>query len=169
MLHSLAKGHLKPLVADNTGPLRSEDVALTTSAMGGSLLDWTQDLIAAKLFASPARVIGFTSEGNSRSWPAYGAISAAKGVLEALIRQMAVEYAHLGIRTNALQAGITKTASFGLIPNNEQMARWSEKRNPFGRLTTPEDVAKVVYLLCKEEANWINGTTIKVDGGESLR
>jgi NAD(P)-dependent dehydrogenase (short-subunit alcohol dehydrogenase family) len=45
----------------------------------------------------------------------------------------------------------------------------AKKRNPFGRLTEPEDVANAVYLLCKTEADWINGTILKVDGGESLR
>ena len=169
LLHSLAKGHLKPLVGDAEQRLRSEDVTLTAQAMGSSLLDWTNELVAGGYFCNPARIIGFTSEGNSRSWPSYGAVSAAKGVLEALIRQMAIEYAHLGIKANTLQAGITKTASFGMIPNSEKMAQWSEKRNPLGRLTLPEDVANVVYLLCKEEADWINGTNLKVDGDESLR
>jgi enoyl-[acyl-carrier protein] reductase I len=41
-------------------------------------------------------------------------------------------------------------------------------RNPYKRLTTPEDVANVVYLLSKKEAFWINGSVIKVDGGESI-
>ncbi|PQB04385.1 SDR family oxidoreductase [Aureitalea marina] len=169
LLHSLAKGNLKPLKGDRDQRLSSQDLSLTTNAMGGSLLDWAQELISSDKFSNPARIIAFTSEGNQRTWPAYGAVSAAKGVLEALIRQMAVEYAGLGISTNAIQAGVTLTPSFQMIPNNEKMAYMAEKRNPFGRLTTPQDIAKVVYLLSRPEADWINGAIIKADGGESLR
>jgi NAD(P)-dependent dehydrogenase (short-subunit alcohol dehydrogenase family) len=53
--------------------------------------------------------------------------------------------------------------------NLKKIKAYVEKRNPFKRLTNPEDVADVVYLLCKEEAKWITGTIIKVDGGESLQ
>ena len=42
------------------------------------------------------------------------------------------------------------------------------KRNPFKRLTQPEDVANAVYLLNKDEASWINGCIIPVDGGEHI-
>ena len=169
LLHSLAKGHLKPLLGDPDQRLSSEDLSLTINAMGGSLLDWAQDLISSNRFAKPARIIAFTSEGNQRSWPSYGAVSAAKGVLEALIRQMAIEYASLGISSNAVKAGVTLPPSLQMIPDNEKMAFMAQKRNPFGRLTTPQDIAKVVYLLCRTEADWINGAIIKADGGESLR
>ena len=54
-----------------------------------------------------------------------------------------------------------------MIPGSEDLAEFTKKRNPFHRLTRPEDVANVVYLMCTEEANWINGTIIKADGGES--
>ncbi len=43
------------------------------------------------------------------------------------------------------------------------------KRNPFKRLTTPTDVANAVYLLSKDEASWITGTVIPVNGGEHLK
>jgi NAD(P)-dependent dehydrogenase (short-subunit alcohol dehydrogenase family) len=56
-----------------------------------------------------------------------------------------------------------------MIPGSEQLAKFAQKRNPFNRLTMPSDVANVVYLLCTKEAAWINGTVIKVDGGESLQ
>jgi NAD(P)-dependent dehydrogenase (short-subunit alcohol dehydrogenase family) len=44
----------------------------------------------------------------------------------------------------------------------------TRQRNPFGRLTRPEDVADVVSLLCMDEAHWINGAIIRVDGGERI-
>ena len=56
-----------------------------------------------------------------------------------------------------------------MIPESDELAALAKNRNPFNRLTRPEDVANAVYLICKDEANWINGTILKVDGGESLR
>ena len=55
-----------------------------------------------------------------------------------------------------------------MIPGNEKLKEYAIKRNPFKRLTTPEDVANVVYLLCKEESKWITGITLPVNGGEHL-
>ena len=126
-------------------------------------------LIEAGKFSDNARNLAFTSEGNSKVWPGYAAVSAAKATLEAFMRSMAVEYAPLGITTNCIQAGATETPSFKMIPGSDVLAGTTRKRNPFGRLTTPEDVANAVYLISRQEAAWINGTVLKVDGGESLR
>ena len=55
-----------------------------------------------------------------------------------------------------------------MIPGSSEIKKHSLQRNPFDRLTLPEDVANVVYLLSKDEAGWINGTVIPVDGGEHI-
>tara|TARA_R110000850_G_scaffold140828_5_gene262400 strand:- start:553 stop:723 length:171 start_codon:yes stop_codon:yes gene_type:complete len=55
-----------------------------------------------------------------------------------------------------------------MIPGSDYLKKQSIQRNPFGRLTKPEDVADVVYLLSQKEASWINGAIIPVDGGESI-
>jgi enoyl-[acyl-carrier protein] reductase I len=89
--------------------------------------------------------------------------------MEAIVRNMAVEFASYGIRANCVQAGVTDTTSFRMIPGSETIREITGARNPFGRLTTPEDVANVVYLLCRDEASWINGSVIVADGGEHLR
>ncbi|MBT8254928.1 MAG: SDR family oxidoreductase [Bacteroidia bacterium] len=169
LLHSIAKGSVKPLYAENDEALDQEDFLLTIRAMGTSWLEWTQAFIKAGLFAKDARNLAFTSEGNKKALKYYGAVSAAKATLESLMRQMALELAPLGIRSNCIQAGVTRTISFNRIPGSEQVAQFTEKRNPFHRLTRPEDVANAVYLLTKEEAAWINGAVIPVDGGESIR
>ncbi len=169
LLHSVAKGTVKPLFSEDGTELSKEDFVITINAMALSWFDWSNALIKSDLFAEDARNIAFTSEGNTKSWKYYGAVSAAKATLEALMRQMATEYAPLKITTNCIQAGMTRTKSFGMIPGSEQIAQFAEKRNPFNRLTEPEDVAKVVELLSSDKAGWINGTVLKVDGGESLR
>ena len=55
-----------------------------------------------------------------------------------------------------------------MFPGSDRIKEHSLQRNPFNRLTLPEDVADVVYLLSKDEAAWINGTIIPVDGGEHI-
>lgn len=168
LLHSIAKGSLKPMVSRDGDALSRDDLNITLDAMGLSLYDWVREILDREMFSDQARIIAFTSEGNSKAWPSYAAVSAAKAVLEALIRNMALEFAPFGITANCIQAGATRTPSFEAIPGSEVIAAMAEKRNPFNRLTTPEDVANVVYLLCRDEANWINGTVIKADGGEHL-
>lgn len=169
LIHSLAKGNLKPLVSTEGRQLQHDDFALTIDAMAISLYDWTKDLLAASLFAPDARIISFTSEGSARAWRNYAAVSAAKAALEAISRSMALELAPLGIRTNCIMAGVTNTESLRLIPNHEDLLTHSQQRNPFARLTTPNDVANVAYLLCKDESAWINGAVIPVNGGEHLQ
>ena len=79
-----------------------------------------------------------------------------------------MEFAPAGIKANCLQAGVTDTASLRAIPGADVLKKHSLQRNPNKRLTTPEDVADVVYLMAKDEAAWINGAIIPVDGGEHI-
>lgn len=168
MVHSIAKGTLKPMYSESTSTLTGTDFKLTFEAMALSLYEWTKALVAAHLFAVDTRIISFTSEGNTRVLANYGAVSVAKVALEAITRNIALEFAPVGIKANCIQAGVTLTKSLAMIPGYEQIKAHALQRNPQKRLTTPEDVANVVYLLTTGEAKWITGTVIKVDGGESL-
>ncbi|MFP3998629.1 MAG: SDR family oxidoreductase [Desulfobacterales bacterium] len=148
--------------------LGSEDFSRTLHAMGYNIVEWVQDILDRDLFAEDARVLSLTSEGNSVAWKGYAAISAAKAVLESVTRAMAVEFASRGLRANVIQAGITDTPALQAIPGNARIRAQAALRNPFGRLTTPEDVANVICLLCTDEASWINGAIICADGGERV-
>ncbi|MEM1321440.1 MAG: SDR family oxidoreductase [Bacteroidota bacterium] len=152
-----------PTQAPLLGPT---DLQLTIEAMALSLYDWTRALFDAQLFAADARILGLSSEGSQRAWRSYAAVSAAKAALEAICRSIALEFAPYGLRCNIVQPGVTDTPSLRMIPGSEQLKLRSLLRNPFQRLTTPKDVADVIYLLCRDEAAWINGALIPVDGGE---
>ena len=169
LVHSIAKGNLKPMQSDEKAVLNNSDFHITIDAMAISLYDWTRALIDRNMLSESARVVSFTSEGNTKAWPYYAAVSAAKATLEAITRNMAVEFAQLGITTNCIQAGAVDTPAFRAIPGSDKYAAISLNKNPFKRLTAPEDIGNVVYLLCKDEAAWINGAIIKADGGESLK
>ena len=168
LLHSIAKGNLKPMLDDAKPVLQNDDFHLTLESMAISLYDWTKLLFEKKLFAADARVISFTSEGNKKALKSYAAVSAAKAALEAITRNIALEFAPHGIRANCIQAGVTDTEAFRKIPGHEILKENILNRNPFKRITTPEDVANVVYLLAKDEAAWINGSIIIADGGEHI-
>ncbi len=148
--------------------LKEDDFSRTIHAMGSNIVDWVQDIFYRKLFTEDARVLSLTSEGNSLAWRGYAAVAAAKAVLESVSRAMAVEFAPYGIRSNVIQAGATDTAALQAIPGHRHIRAHAGSRNPFGRLTKPEDVADVIFLLCMDEASWINGALICVDGGERI-
>jgi len=178
LLHSIAYGNLKPIAPPPAGEggseappprlIEDEDMARTVYSMGTSLLTWVQDAFGRGLFAEDARVFGLTSEGNQMAWRGYAAVSAAKVALEAVSRSIAVEFAVHGIRSNVIQAGVTDTPALRAIPGNDRMVEVAEGRNPFGRLTRPEDVADVICLLSTDAAAWVNGAVIPVDGGERV-
>lgn len=163
-------GALHTLEATTYGDalLDEEDMARTIHAMGTSLLSWVQDLHRLGLFADDARVLGMTSEGNTTAWKGYAAVAAAKVALESVSRAIAVEFAPYGIRSNIIQAGVTPTPALKLIPGSARMQAVAESRNPFKRATTPEAVADFIALMCLDEAAWVNGALIRVDGGEHI-
>jgi len=173
LLHSIARGNLKPLMVlpdsglkENNETLSIEDIQLTTYAMSTSLLDWARLLLKGELFHQDARIIGLTSEGAHKFWEGYAAVSIAKASLESLTTYMAIELGKYGLRTNLVQAGITETPSLKKIPASKKLIEISVARSPLGRMTRTNDVANVIYLLCTDDASWINGAVIHVDGGE---
>jgi NAD(P)-dependent dehydrogenase (short-subunit alcohol dehydrogenase family) len=169
LLHSLAFGTLKPFIApDPKEQLTKDQMDMTIDVMANSLVYWVQDLVGRKMLGKGSRVFAMTSSGGTRVWPTYGAVSAAKAALESHIRQLAMELAPLGATANAIRAGVTDTPALRKIPGNEQMMEFSKFRNPYKRLTTPEDVAHAVAILANSGADWVTGNTIGVDGGEDI-
>jgi enoyl-[acyl-carrier protein] reductase I len=172
-LHSIADGNINPLIAlkskkTHEGTLSEEDLGHTIFGMGSNFILWSRMLHENGFFDNPARIIGITSEGSHKVIPGYAAVGAAKSVLESGCRYLASALAPFGITTNLINAGITDTPALRAIPSYQKIINSAIKRNPFKRLTTPEDVAKVIFLLSVEEANWINGEIIRVDGGEQI-
>ena len=165
LLHSLAFGALKPLVG--SGDTASQrQIEMTADVMGHSLVYWVQDLMGHQLMGAGGRIYAMTSGGGEKAIPQYGPVCAAKAILEAHIRQLALELAPHGITANAIMAGVTDTPALRKIPGHEQLLQFALARNPHGRLTKPQDVAKCIGILCQENTYWMTGNTIRVDGGE---
>ena len=169
LMHSLAFGTLRPFVSSDPAEQTSKaQLEMTVDVMAHSLVYWVQDLHAAGLLGRDSRVFAMTSAGGRRVWPAYGAVSAAKAALESHVRQLAVELGTAGVAVNALRAGVTDTPALRKIPGAETLLAEARRRNPGGRLTTPEDVAAAVAVLALPGAGWITGNVIGVDGGEDV-
>jgi len=109
-----------------------------------------------------------TSSGGHTIIPFYGAVSAAKAALESHVRQLAVELGYLGVSVNAIMAGVTDTPAARKIPGFAPMVEVARRKNPQGRLTSPEDVAKIINILSLDGAEWISGGVINADGGEDV-
>jgi NAD(P)-dependent dehydrogenase (short-subunit alcohol dehydrogenase family) len=169
VMHSLAFGTLKSFVGrDNEHPITKAQMEMTLDVMAHSLVYWVQDLAANNLLASKPRIFAMTSSGSHAAIPYYGAVSAAKAALESHVRQLAVELGYLNASVNSIMAGVTDTPALRKIPGNIEMIEVAKRKNPRNRLTTPEDVAKVISVLCQDGAEWISGGMINADGGEDI-
>ncbi len=166
LFHSLAFGTLKSLCGDES--VTRSQLEMTLDVMANSLAYWTRDLVKRQLMGFGGRVAAMTSEGAQTVWSGYGAVSAAKSALESHCRQLAVELAPQGITVNAIRAGVTDTAAARKIPGFEKLREAALLRNPFRRLTTPEDVARFMTVLVRPETAWLTGNVLGVDGGESI-
>ncbi len=168
-VHSLAFGTLKPFFADSPeNEITQPQMEMTVNVMASSLVYWVRDLRQAGLIGQGSRIFAMTSSGGHRVWNDYGAVSAAKASLESNIRQIALELASEEVCANAICAGVTDTPALRKIPDHEVMLEGAKKRNPFKRLTTPEDVGKAIAALSLPECSWITGNVINVDGGEDI-
>lgn len=169
LLHSLAFGTLKPFVAAaGQDVVTAPQMAMTLDVMAHSLVYWVQDVVTRGLLGPGGRIFAMTSSGGVRALPHYGPVSAAKAALEAHIRQLAVELAPRGITANALRAGVTATPAAQKIPGYDALEDGARRRNPSGRLTTPDDVARAIVALSHPDTAWITGNVIGVDGGEDV-
>jgi NAD(P)-dependent dehydrogenase (short-subunit alcohol dehydrogenase family) len=166
LMHSLAFGTLKPYLADDA--LTKANIEMTLDVMAHSLVYWAQDVVGRGLMGRGGRIYAMTSSGSTRVIPSYGAVSAAKCALESHIRQLANELASRGITANALRGGVTDTPAARKIPGSQRLFEEGARRNPHGRLTTPEDIGRAVVALSVPGADWITGNVINVDGGEEI-
>lgn len=168
-LHSVAFGSLKAYLAESLeDELTQQQMEMTVDVMGNNLVYWVQELFRRKMLSSGSRIYAMTSAGGHSVIPSYGAVSAAKSVLESNIRQLAFELMPYGITANAIQAGVTVTPGSAKIPGIEKLAEFARLRNPGRRLTTPEDVASAIAALMSDKTYWVTGNVIRVDGGEDI-
>ncbi|MCO6415856.1 SDR family oxidoreductase [Siccirubricoccus sp. KC 17139] len=128
---------------------------------------------AVGMMGRGGRIVAVTYAPGAKmgSWRSWAAMGPAKAAMEALLRYLAWDLAGRGITANAVSPGATDDSVFSTLPPEvlDALRGWAGAGwVPMGRLTTPADVGDAVALLCSEQAGFITGQTLHVDGGASL-
>ncbi|TMJ38625.1 MAG: SDR family oxidoreductase [Alphaproteobacteria bacterium] len=120
--------------------------------------------LVEELKAAKGSVVNVTSIAGSRVHPFAGAAYAtSKAALAALTREMACDFGPLGIRVNAIAPGEIDTAI--LSPGTSDIVA---HQIPMHRLGTPDEVAKIIYVLCTDTSSYVNGAEIHINGGQHV-
>lgn len=117
---------------------------------------------AARIMARQGRgvIIHMSSGGATRAHRAFTAYDASKGGIEALTRAMALDLGPYGIRVNALMPGSIDTEGM-----DEAARRYRGENVPLGRIGDPDDMAGPAVFLASDDASYVTGHVLKVDGG----
>lgn len=161
VVSNAASGVLKPVAELKS---RHWDWAVNINARALMLI--TQQ--ALPIMSQGGRIIAISSIGAIRAVPNYTVVGASKAALESLVRHLAVELGPKGITVNTVSAGVVDTDALKKFPNRTEIINAAMERTPLGRLTVPEDVAKMVLFLCSEMADMVHGHTLVVDGGYAI-
>jgi NAD(P)-dependent dehydrogenase (short-subunit alcohol dehydrogenase family) len=116
-------------------------------------------------------IVNITSVQGLFGFPGYPHYAASKGGLISMTRQMAREYASAGIRVNCIAPGTVDTPMnagvLSRVPNPEELRAAWDRMHPLGRMGQPIDVAYGALFLASDEASWLTGQCISIDGGVS--
>jgi NAD(P)-dependent dehydrogenase (short-subunit alcohol dehydrogenase family) len=171
----LGDGTLDALV-NNAGVSPKTPFKERLGCLNGDIADWRDVFqlnfftplslargFAAALARGRGAIVNVTSIAGHAVHPFAGsAYSTSKAALSALTREMAAEFAQLGVRVNAVAPGEIETAM--LSPETEVLI----PRIPLRRLGTPDDVASTIFYLCSPDSSYVTGTEIFVTGGQHL-
>jgi len=119
---------------------------------------------AATRLSNGGRIINMSSSVTRLILPTYGAYAATKGAVEQLTRVFAREMGSRGITVNSISPGPTNTELF-LEGKSEETIQRLAAMSALGRIGETEDIAKVILFLASEEAAWVTGQNIGVNGG----
>lgn len=146
------------------GPLVESELSRVTRALDTNLvaqLGWCQRVWEHSMRRSGGAVVNISSVGALRSGRNFGAYNMSKAGLIQLTRQLGLELAPT-VRVNALAVGLVPTQMAAVLFERPDEVLLQQ---PLGRFGRPEDIAAAVLFLASEQASWITGATLVVDGG----
>lgn len=119
---------------------------------------------AMKYMENNGRIINFSTSVLGSMFPGYSLYAGTKGAVEQFTRQLAKEFGSKLITINAIAPGPVNTELF-TEGKTEQQIEGLKKMNAFGRIGEPEEIANVVAFLVSDQAHWVTGQTLRVNGG----
>ena len=147
------------------GPITTVDMGAidkTWAVNQRAPLVWSRAAHAAWMGRHGGAIVNVSSVGGLRPAPVMGAYNVSKAALIHLTHQLAFELAP-GVRVNAVAPGVVKTRLSELLWSADEDAAAST--HPLERLGEPVDVARAITFLCSDQARWITGVVLPVDGG----
>jgi 3-oxoacyl-[acyl-carrier protein] reductase len=160
LVHAVGSTLLKPLHAISDAEF--EDVISVNLRSAFYVL---RSFVRAVPRGSPASAVLFSTAATRIGLLNHEAIAAAKGGVSGLVTAAAATYAGRGIRVNAIAPGLVRSGLTRRLVENEATLRASEAMHPLGRVGDAADVAGLAAFLVSDEASWITGQVIGVDGG----
>jgi 7-alpha-hydroxysteroid dehydrogenase len=110
-------------------------------------------------------IISLSSTGNLVYTPNYAGHGNSKNAVETMVKYASQELGEMGIRVNAVSGGPIDTDALKKFPNYEEVKAEVVKRSPLNRMGEADDLSGMCYFLCSDEASWITGQTMIIDGG----
>lgn len=114
-------------------------------------------------------IISLSSTGNLVYTQNYAGHGNSKASVETMVKYAAEELGSMGIRVNAVSGGPIDTDALKKFPNYEEIKAGVENMSPLNRMGQPNDLSGACWFLCSEEASWLTGQTIIVDGGTTFK
>jgi 3-oxoacyl-[acyl-carrier protein] reductase len=145
-------------IADTTDAVFARQIEINLAGVFRTLRE------AARRLRDGGRIVSFSSSVVGLYQPGYGVYAATKAAIEAMTHVLAKELAPRGITVNAVAPGPTETDMF-LGGKSPELLRAIAGSNPFGRFGQPREIAEVVAFLASPESSWVNGQTLRVNGG----
>lgn len=122
------------------------------------------------LAAGKGSIVNISSNASLRGQPYNTAYAAAKGGVNILTKSSAAEYGARGIRINAVSPGVIRTPGVEqYFEEQPKIAEGLKKAAVMGRIGEPEEIAAAVVFLCSDQASFITGQILSVDGGAAVR
>ncbi len=162
---ALAGAHSKPLIETDESDF---EAIIAVNLRGPFILcrEAIRQMLGQPLRADArGRIINITSQHGLVGAPGHAAYAVSKGGLGQLTRQIAVEHGRDGILCNSVAPGKIVTGTPGDLSQDEQTAAYVLSRTPYRRLGEPRDVAAAVAFLASDDASYISGAQLMVDGG----
>ena len=116
-------------------------------------------------------IINISSDAGIKAYQGFNAdaYSASKAALIVLTKCWALEYAKDRIRVNCICPGVVDTDMTKPFLKNQKDMEFMNNEHPLGRIGQPEEIGKAVLYFVSDDASWITGAILTVDGGESIK